>query len=59
MTLLVPADIAFLFKVVVHRAPALLGQQSMATHCVEQPLQYKLEESGPQYFAKGTGKGFL
>lgn len=47
-------------ELVLHRAPALAGLQSdLVTHSLNRPLQYKLEETGPTYFAKGTGKGFL
>lgn len=46
-------------QVIAHRAPSLFGQATLATHSVEQPLQYKLEETGANYFAKGTGKGFI
>merc|ERR1711939_1137097 len=43
----------------LHRAPSLVGQASLDVHTLNRPLQYKLDESGAKYFAKGTGKGFL
>lgn len=45
-------------ELTVHRSAGMLTHHSLATSRAH-PVQYKLEESGPQVWSKGTARGFL